>query len=79
MNSFQDEAILQLITRLLSEEEKVLGDKEKMHRDVINRIKDDRHKRMRQELLQQIQEAEQNGDEGRLEDLKARFNQLIKR
>jgi len=79
MSSFQDETTVQLITRLLSEEERILGDREKMHRDIINRIKDDRRKRLRQELLQQIHEAEKNGNEERLEDLKTRFNKLTKK
>ncbi|HLF18569.1 MAG TPA: DNA primase [Candidatus Omnitrophota bacterium] len=79
MNSFEDESIVRLISRLLAEEEKVLGDLDRMHRDIIVRIKEDRRKRFRQELLQQIREAEQNGDQKRLEELKTEFNQFTKK
>jgi DNA primase len=78
LNSFEDDGIIQLISRLLAEEEKVQGDRDKMHRDIVNRIKHDKRKRQRQELLHQIRDAENRGDQERLEELKERFNQLLK-
>lgn len=66
------------ITSLVTEESIIVENKEKMHRDCIQRIKRDRQRQQRQEVLHEIREAEGQQDEPRLEMLKARFNELIK-
>jgi len=78
INDFEDQEIQQIISRVLVDDQNGLGNKEKWHRDIIARFKNDRSKRYRQELLQQIREAEASGDQERLEQLKKRFNQSIK-
>lgn len=79
ITSFEDEETQTMITQLVVEEEFGLGDKTKMHRDFVSRMKNDRLKSLRHGLLQQIREAEVAGDQQKLEDLKIQFNRLIKK
>lgn len=68
----------EMVARMVAEESLVAGDKEKMHRDYIQRIKMDRRKFHSKGLLEKIREAEENGDILKLNELKEEFNQLIK-
>lgn len=73
-----EEATRNFVTRLVTEESIIIENKEKMHRDCIQRIRQDRLRSQRQKLLQEIREAEGQKDEPRLDLLKAKFNELIK-
>lgn len=78
IEGFKDPAIRQLISSALTDEDNIAGDKKKMHQDYIARLKQDNLKLKRRLLREEIVEAELSGDESRLEDLKEKFNQLIK-
>ncbi len=78
MHSFADEHMSRLVSEILAVEIPESVDRQKMYRDCVNRIKTDRVKLMRQNLSRQIQEAESSGDNNRLEELKHKFNLLLK-
>jgi len=78
MNSFEDQATQEMLSELMAEDQIAVKDKEKMHRDFVNRLKQDTLKLKRQELLVEIQEAEHSGNLEKLDQLKEIFNQLIK-
>lgn len=78
ISSFEDQSMQQMIAQLTANEEVVIGDKDKIHRDCINRMKSDRLKMLRQKIRQEIKEAENLGDMDKLNKLKTKFNQLIR-
>lgn len=78
INSFEDVGIQQMLTGIVAEDE-ILGDREKVYSDCINRIKHDKLKSERQRLLQEIQQAESSGDVQRVGELTRQFNQVIKK
>lgn len=78
MNCFDDHAIRSMIASLTVEEETMVVNKSKMHRDCIDRIIQERLKSQRQELLTKIRFAEVAGDHDGLEQLKEQYNHLIK-
>ncbi|HOW35869.1 MAG TPA: DNA primase [Candidatus Omnitrophota bacterium] len=78
MGCFDDKQILQIISQLMTREDIVAEDREKMTWDCINRVKNERLKNMRRDLSHQIKLAETSGDHGRLSELTQRFNQLLK-
>ncbi|MGE0268356.1 MAG: DNA primase [Candidatus Omnitrophota bacterium] len=78
INSFDDQETVRFITRLVTDEQVISGDKGKIYRDCINRLKSDRVKGHRKELLEKIKAAEDAGDYNKLEVLKQQFNQSIK-
>ncbi len=77
INSLEDPGTQQMLSGLLSEEE-IGGDREKMYRDCIARMRHDKLKFKRQQLLQCIQQAESGGDSARVGELTRQFNQSIK-
>lgn len=78
INSFEDQEMQNMIARLLADEGMTVGDKRKMHGDYMNRMKKDR-KKLRMKILQeQIGEAEQEGDQSKLDILLDEYNHLIK-
>ena len=77
INCFHDQGMQQMISALVAEEEPLIGDKIKIHRDYLNRIKNDRLKLLRQDLMRQMREAEISGDHPRLEKLKNEFHQSV--
>lgn len=79
MNYFHDPETLKIISLSAVENDSIWGDKSRMFRDCIERVKRDRNKSQRQDLLQQIKSAEFSGDHNRLNGLKEEFNHLIKR
>jgi DNA primase len=78
MQSLRDQALQQIVSELVAEDEGIPGDKDKMHRDYLNRLRTDRLKTTRKQLLDQIRDAELAGDQERLEQLKELFNQVLK-
>lgn len=78
MHYFDDMRISEMLSHLVMTDHWFAVDQEKLRRDYIDRIKRDRLKFKRQELSHQIRLAEISGDHQRLEDLKHRFNQLLK-
>ncbi len=75
---FKDDETLRFLSELAAASHLIAGDKESLKRDYINRIKLDRLKSQRKNLCDEIQQAERVGDHQRLEELKQKFNQLIK-
>jgi len=75
---FNDQETIQFISGLMASSDFESADKEILKKDFINRIKGDRVKIQRKDLCFQIQQAETDGDHERLEDLKQKFNQLIR-
>ncbi len=78
LSSFDDQDAVQLISRLSTDDQLIAGDKQKIHQDCLSRIKKDRLKNQRKELLEQIKSAEQAGDQTRLEELRQQFLQSTK-
>ena len=79
LGRFDDRDTQQMISELLTVEEFLLVDREKIFRDCIGRIRSQQTKRLRTGLLHEIRAAEVSGDHNRLDELKHQFNQLIKR
>ncbi len=77
MNNFDDPQIHGMLSRLESEELEYKGDREKIHRDLIHRIKGQQLKVTRKKLLEEIRKAESHGDHPRLDQLKNEFNALV--
>jgi DNA primase len=78
INSFEDQEMQNMISRLMANETLTVGDKRKMHSDYMNRMKKDR-KKLRMKILQeQIGEAEREGDQSKLDTLLKEYNHLIK-
>ena len=75
---FNDQETVQFISGLMASSDFESADKEILKKDFINRIKGDRVKIQRKDLCFQIQQAETDGDHERLEELKQKFNQLIR-
>jgi len=79
MSYFDDQNVLKIISSLLSHEDQFEDNIEKVHQDCLNRITGDNLKVKRQDLLSQMKRAEIDGDNGALEELKQKFNQLVKK
>ncbi len=77
INSFADEKIQAMLSGLMTDEVPLSADKKKMHRDYINRIKNDRLRSARQDLGAAIRVAEAAGDVHQLNELKEKFNRSI--
>ena len=56
----------------------ISGDNEKVYQDCVKRIKNDKIRLKRKELVEKIRESERKGDQHALEQLKEEFNTLIK-
>ncbi len=76
ISKMEDQGLRQFLSSLLTKEEPCAGDRKKMHRDFVERIKMNHLKSLRQEFLGQMREAEVAGDHMKLDDLKDRYNQL---
>ncbi len=79
LNSFQDERIKQMLSGLAAEELPESTDRKKIHRDCLNRLKENRVRSVRQELIEKIRQAEGAGDNERVSELTEQFNQIMKR
>ena len=73
-----DESAQSLITRLISVEEGKLGDAALVFQDCIGRIKKEKQKMARSQLMEAIRQAEALNDTEKLDQLKEQFNQLLK-
>jgi len=78
INSLTERRAREIISALTVEGEMVVTEKEKMYRDCVDRLINERLKSQRQELLEKIRLAEMAGDESVLHQLKQRFNDLVK-
>ncbi|MCA9400645.1 MAG: DNA primase [Candidatus Omnitrophica bacterium] len=78
INIIEDQDIQQTISNLMANDELIVGNKEKMHNDYVNRIIKDRLKLKRKSLMQEIQRAEQSGDDEKLNELKLEFTKILK-
>jgi len=77
--SFDDQRIIGIISALMAAEDILIGDKQKIHADCIQRLKQDRCRAKRKKLLNQIETAQAAGDQQKITRLLEQFNQLIKR
>jgi len=75
---FKDQETLQFLSELMAANEIVVEDKDSLRQDYINRMKGDRVKIERKNLCYEIQKAESEGNQERLEELKQKFHQLMK-
>lgn len=78
MGCFHEKEITQMLSGLSASDDEVFEDKTRIHRDFIERIKQDRMKLKRQDLHRQIRLAEEAGDMTRLNELTEQFNRLVK-
>jgi DNA primase len=78
MGCFDDPNMLRVISQLMASMEHLAGDKKRIHGDCVRRIKKERDRFQRRSLLQEMGAAERSGDQQRLDELKQRFNQLVK-
>ncbi len=76
---FKDQEIVAFLSELMAAPFPLEGDKDLLRKDYIQRIKNDRVRAERKQLCLEIQQAEAQGQEEMLTELKKRFNQLIKR
>ncbi len=78
LSRFEDQDIVRLIARLVTDDQLITGDKDKIHRDCVKRLKQDRIKSHRKELIEKMKQAQEAGDTEALERLKQQFYQSIK-
>ena len=74
-----DEAARSLVTKLISIEEGKLGDTALVFQDCIEKIKTEKQKKKRTQLVEAIRQAEVDQDSKRLDQLREDFNQLLNR
>ncbi len=75
---FDDQRIVGIISSLMAAEDTLAGDKQKIHADCVQRLKQNRRKAKRRKLLHQIETAQSAGDQRAITRLLEQFNQLIK-
>ncbi|MDP8265436.1 MAG: DNA primase [Candidatus Aceula meridiana] len=75
---FHDQETVSFLSELMASPQPVAEDKDVLRKDYIHRIKSDRQKLERRTLRDAIEAAEAKGDETKLNELKEKFNQLIK-
>ncbi len=73
-----DTAAHNLITGLMNQEEAQIGEAQQVFDDCIKRIHQERLKKQRRQLIHQIEEAEARSDASTVEDLRNKFQELIK-
>lgn len=78
MSRFDDQKILKIISGLLASEDLLIGDKKRIHRDCIQRLKQERLRGQRRDILRQMEQARDVEDHQELERLTKAFNLLIK-
>jgi DNA primase len=75
---FNDQETLRFLSELMTAGELIVQDKELLRQGYVNRIKSDRVKFERKNLCYEIQRAESEGNQKYLDELKEKFNQLMK-
>ncbi|MCB9758138.1 MAG: DNA primase [Candidatus Omnitrophica bacterium] len=78
MSCFEEQGILDMISGIVSSEEFIAGDRQKIYRDCTLRLRQENLKNQRQDILRQMEVARNNDDHKALEELSYAFNQLIK-
>lgn len=78
MSCFEEQGILDMISGIVSSEEFIAGDRQKIYRDCTLRLRQENLKNQRQGILRQMEVARNNDDHKALEELSYAFNQLIK-
>jgi DNA primase len=78
MSCFQEQGILDMISGIVSSEDFIAGDRQKIYRDCTLRLRQENLKNQRQEILRQMEVARNSDDHKTLEELSYAFNQLIK-
>jgi len=78
LSSFNDQEVLQTISGLMTTDEVLIGDKNRVYRDCIKRLKDDRMRSQRKDILHQMELARNSNNQERLEELTRQFNNLVK-
>jgi len=73
-----DEPSQSLVTRLISVEEGKLGDAARVFQDCIGKIHKERQKKIRGKLIQDIQQAQAQGDKEKLDQLTKQVDQSFK-
>ena len=78
MSCFDDQGVLGLISELMAKEDVLIGDKKRIHKDCVRRLKEDKVRSQRREILRQMEDARDTGNQKKMDDLTLEFNQLIK-
>ncbi|MCK5347348.1 MAG: toprim domain-containing protein, partial [Candidatus Heimdallarchaeota archaeon] len=78
ISSFDDQRFIKLISGLMASENSLIGDKRRIHQDCIKRLKKDSVKNKKKKIRGQMEIANREGNQLRLEELAKEFNQLIK-
>jgi len=78
MGCIQDENTLDLISQLVVSEHIGREHNKQLYNDYIDRIKKDRLKQQRHNIMQQIREAEDSGNHSKVEKLLEKFNRSLK-
>jgi len=78
MSEFQDQNILRFMSSLVALKDAPMDNKKKIHHDCIDRLKRDRLRSRRRDIMNQMQRAKEKGDQQELQKLIVDFNQLIK-
>ncbi|MFP4473374.1 MAG: DNA primase [Candidatus Omnitrophota bacterium] len=79
LTEIQDGNIANFLTALMTEENDISGDRQKLCRDCIGRIKKEAARKERRKIMSAMEQAREAGDLERLNELTQQFNQLIKR
>ncbi len=79
MTELPQEATQSLIAKLVSNTQARTGDVARIFEDCLERIYKERLKKQKEDLLQQIKDAESNADHTKLDQLRAQFHELIKK
>lgn len=79
MNSFEDDSMHTFISSIVSEETIVLGDRKKMHRDYLLKIKKNKLKHRLDEIRTKLRQAESSGNHPEVKILLQELNTLIKK
>ncbi len=71
--------MINFVSGLVSSEAAVVGNKKKVYRDCVEKLKSDSMRLQRKNILAEMEEAKAQGDEQRLNQLAQEFNRLLKR
>ena len=77
ISMIEDQKIHEIVSILMFEEDWLNSDKDKIFSDLVQRFRMNHAKHSRQELIHAMREAEQEGDNEKLENLKHQFNQSL--
>ncbi len=78
VSCFEDEGTRSFVTASAQEDGTVKGDRQRIFKDCIGKIRSSRQKTELQRLREEMQQAERSGDEQRLQKSRNEFNTLIK-